>query len=65
VRATRISGWLGWRAQRGEPTMTLPRLGDVLRDAGGPDLLEILGERLSPPELETISIESTASAPAG
>jgi hypothetical protein len=37
--------------------MTLPRLADVLRDVGVPDLLEILGERLSAPELETISIE--------
>ncbi len=38
--------------------MTEPRLGDVLRDAGVPDLVEILSERLTQPELETVLLEA-------
>jgi hypothetical protein len=38
--------------------MTLPRLGDIVRDAGVPDLVEILAERLTPLELETVLLEA-------
>jgi hypothetical protein len=37
--------------------MTNPRLGDVLRETGVPDLIEILGERMSPEELEAVLVE--------
>ena len=37
--------------------MTLPRLDDVLRDSGVPDLIEILARRLSGPELEVVLLE--------
>lgn len=38
--------------------MTVPRLEEVLRETGVPDLVEILAERLSPPELETVLREA-------
>lgn len=38
--------------------MTTPRLGDILQDAGVPDLVEILSERLTQPELETVLLEA-------
>lgn len=38
--------------------MTHPRVVDVLRETGVPDLVEILAERLSPPELEAVLREA-------
>lgn len=38
--------------------MTHPRLGDVLRETGVPDLVEILAERLTPPALEAVLREA-------
>lgn len=43
--------------RRKQADMLIPQLADVLRDAGVPDLIEILAERLTPLELESVLSE--------